>query len=184
MFKRLFFAIKFPSFVKDELSLKTEELRAIFGKKIKWVEKENFHITLLFLGSVREEKVKDIIFLANKVKYNPFYIALKKISYFPLEKENARLIWVTGDGEDVFYLNRNLQEKVFQKNLEEKEDDFLLHITLGRIKKWDFQKLPLSMIPEVEEDVNISFKVEYFYLIESKLSKFGASYKTVAEFKI
>lgn len=46
------------------------------------------------------------------------------------------------------------------------------HITLGRIRKWDWQKLDLDERPEIEEDIDISFPVESIELMNSNFRNY------------
>ncbi len=54
------------------------------------------------------------------------------------------------------------------------------HITLGRIRKWAWQKLDLDERPEIEEDIDISFPVESIELMNSNFY----SYKIIQTIKL
>jgi 2'-5' RNA ligase len=59
--------------------------------------------------------------------------------------------------------------------MEEKINNFKLHITLARIKQ--VKPGRLNKIPPVREDVDLKFDAESVELMESKLLKDGAEYE-------
>jgi len=182
MFKKLFFAVNLPIVVKKELLSIRKELEDDLAKGIKWVEEENLHITLLFLGNTKEDKVDDIISATEEIKQDFFKVFFSKLTYMPPEKEKARMIWVTGESEELVVLQKKIERCMVPSFKREKDKDFLPHITLGRIKSWEFRKRPLYKIPEVEREISINFKPSSFELMESKQGKRGPVYKKIASF--
>ncbi|MGB4644867.1 MAG: RNA 2',3'-cyclic phosphodiesterase, partial [Dictyoglomaceae bacterium] len=73
----MFIAVEFPDVVKDKILLFQNELKKVVSGNVKWVERENFHITLRFLGEIPEEMIEDIKKIMDEVvKYfSPFYIS-------------------------------------------------------------------------------------------------------------
>lgn len=182
MFKKLFYAVNLPISVKEELLFIKKELEDDLGKGIKWVKEENLHITLLFLGNTKEEKVDDIISATKEIKQNFFRVFFSKLTYMPPEKEKARMIWATGESEELVVLQKKIERCMVPSFKKEKEKDFLPHITLGRIKSWEFRKIPLFKIPEIEREISIDFKPSSFELMESKQGKRGPVYQKIASF--
>jgi 2'-5' RNA ligase len=179
MFKRIFFAISLPEKAKSEITFYEEEIKKSFDKGIKWVDTENLHITLSFLGAVRDEKIEKIVEEMEKIKMEKFSVLLNKISYFPPQKRVAKLILATGEGKDVYELQEKIEEKLVPSFKSKKESNFDLHLTLARIKTWEFSRIPTIEIPEINEDININFDVTHFDIIESKLKKEGPSYSII-----
>ena len=67
--KRIFIAVKVnpeETFLKMINSFKT----ALFTENIKWINPENIHITLAFLGDTEEKLIKDINSMLDKVCRN------------------------------------------------------------------------------------------------------------------
>ena len=56
---RTFIAINLDDSIKEAIEKSAAPLRDLKAK-IKWVEKENLHLTLRFLGEVRPEIIPDI----------------------------------------------------------------------------------------------------------------------------
>ena len=152
---RIFIAINLPQDIKRELSLyqgKWPELPC------RWTKKDNLHITLEFLGQVSDEELlkvfQDTEEMASKREF--FSITLNKICYGPPKKMPPRMIWATGEK----------LEKL----------DLLPHITLARIKEWEFRKIEPEERPEVAEEINLTFEVDSIEVMESVLKRGGPVY--------
>ncbi len=161
MQSRIFIAINLPEKIKKELSsfqAKWPELPC------RWTKKENLHITLEFLGCITDE---ELIELCQKTKEmasgkKVFSIHLNKICYGPpsrldkVENRPPRMVWVMG-------------ERI-------KEFNLTPHITLGRIKIWQFRQIEPEERPEINEDIDLSFEVNSIEVMESELKKGGSKY--------
>ncbi len=186
--KRLFIAIDLPSHAKEDLEIKKKEIKNSLDRNcVKWVDKENMHITLIFLGPLKKEQLSSLIFILQEIKEHSFDVFLDKICYFPEKRRNANMIWAKGESREVFSLQEKIKKRI-TKDLPLLKipavEDFSLHVTLGRIRKWEWRKIPLVEIPILEEDLQIRFTVNSFCLIESNLSKSGPAYKIIKTFNI
>jgi len=174
--KRIFIAINLPQNIKEELFNISHELKEIPAK---WVKKENLHITLEFLGYLTDEEIAKTIHVTEKVAHthSPFKVSLKKISYVPENKIPPRMIWVIGESKELSLLQKNLHDALKENNLIfSPEERFIPHITLARIRKWEWKKIEPEERPEVERELNLSFKVNSFEIMESHLKREGPEY--------
>ncbi|MEM0351074.1 MAG: RNA 2',3'-cyclic phosphodiesterase [Archaeoglobaceae archaeon] len=174
---RLFVAVDMDEGVKKNLEPLLSRLSAIQGLKV--VEKENLHITLMFLGEVEESRIEKLKEALTRVKFSPFKIHLKKVGRFP-EKGDVRVIWVGIENEDEI---RELAEKVYSelKKLGFKRDkDFVAHVTVARVKKRN--KEIDSVIREFEDKDFGEMLVKDFRLKQSILKPTGPIYKDVHVF--
>ena len=181
MLKRVFFAIKINPEQIPEVLTYQKQIKELFSEEVKWVSEENFHITLHFLGSVKEEKITDIISQAEKIKHPCFSINFLKADYFPPDKKRAKLIWVEGESKEAEKLNNKIKKEF---SLDKDRPSFIPHITLGRIKQWALRKRPLEEVPDIKEDLSVTINVDRFYLVESVLKKTGAEYKELKMFPL
>jgi len=131
---------------------------------VRWTKPENLHITLEFLGYVRDEDLINVFETTEKMakKHKAFDVKLSKICYGPPDRP-PRMIWVVG-------------EKIEELNLSP-------HITLGRIRKWEWQRIEPEERPEVDEDINLSFSVESIEVMESVLKRGGPEYTVLQPYK-
>jgi len=160
---RIFIAINLPEDIKKELSSfqsKWPELPC------RWTKKENLHITMEFLGYLTDE---ELIELCQKTKEiasgkKTFSLHLNKICYGPPKKFPPRMVWVIG-------------EKI-------KEFNISPHITLGRIRTWEFRQIEPEERPIVDENISLSFEVSSIEVMESQLKRGGAEYTILESFEL
>lgn len=168
---RLFIAINLPKEVKDYLWELKEEFRDL--GKFNFIAKKNYHITLKFLGDVKEDKLEDIKQKLSKIKFSSFEDSLNKLGCF-----NNRVLWINlNQKENVLKL-----AKLIDQEFMEKEQRFSDHITLARIKnikkKNEFiKKLEIKIKP-------IKFKISSFELMKSDLSKDGPKYTVLETYSL
>ena len=169
---RIFIAVNLPKEVKDYLFDLEEEFKG-FGK-INFIAKKNLHITLKFLGEVKENSLNDIKKKLNNVKLKSFEVSLNNLRIFP----NIELIKVLFASLTPKEKLQELFNKVDEELIEYPNNySFLNHVTLGRIKvlkdkKGFIKKLDLKVKP-------INFKVTSFELMKSELSKDGSKYSVL-----
>jgi 2'-5' RNA ligase len=184
MNRRIFIAINLPQKIKEELKKYQN-----FDLPIKWVKKENFHITLVFLGYIKDENLPKVIEVTQKVasKYHPFQINIVKVSFAPPKTFPPKMIWAICEKSEELL---NLKEDLFSGFSESKipflkeEKKFFPHITLGRISKWEFKRLDPEQIPEIDEDIFLSFNVNSVDVMESHLKRGGAEYTILKAFSL
>ncbi|MBI5797640.1 RNA 2',3'-cyclic phosphodiesterase [Candidatus Woesearchaeota archaeon] len=168
---RIFLAIELPKEIKDYLF----DLEKKFKEaKITWVSKKNLHVTLKFFGELKEEKVKEI--LTRLPKRKPFTMHLKKIGFFPNEKD-PRVIWVSLEPEQEIIALQQAIDAEFLTDIKE-EQKFQAHITLGRIKSIRRKKDFLDSVQTIKIEHRV-FIIDSYQLISSKLSKLGPVYNTI-----
>lgn len=177
---RIFIAINLPEAIKNRLASYQKNWPTL---PIRWTKKENLHITLMFLGYLTDEELLETIKITQKVakKHQPFILNLKKIVYGPPKKMPPRMIWIEGEkSKELSNLQNDLENSFFSssliKGLEKEERVYTPHITLGRIKTWEFRQIEPEERPIVEEEINLNFGVNSIEVMESELKRGGAEY--------
>jgi len=177
--RRVFIAINLPEDIKTKLAEYKERWPEI---PVKWTKQNNIHITLVFLGYIADEELIEICKKIKEVadKHNFFEIKLTKICYGPLRLSSGqtpRMVWAIGEKSEEFaFLKDDLDKSLV---ISEKRQ-FSPHITLGRIRKWEWQRIELEERPKVDEEIDLSFPVDSIELMESVLKRGGPEY-TVLE---
>lgn len=180
---RIFIAINLPESLKKKLwdfRLKWPDLPC------RWTKKENLHITLAFLGYLSEEDLLEICKITKEVaiKHEPFFINLSKIIYGPPGRP-IRMVWAEGEkSEELGKLQGSLENALASSEASAKEDSksrpYAPHITLGRIKTWEFRQMEPEEKPEIDEEIppagGLSFEVKSIDVMESQLKKSGPEY--------
>ncbi|MDN5363332.1 MAG: 2,3-cyclic 3-phosphodiesterase [Eubacteriales bacterium] len=184
MKKRVFIAIDIPEEIRDWLEEWQEELRRA-GITAKWVERENFHITLKFLGEVEVGKLENIRERLRRVarQHHPFSLRLKDVGVFP-PGGVPQIVWmgVTGDMPSLLMLHRQVEDQMFECGFPHDRRKFHAHLTLGRLKN--------HPAPQEEEfwaqfrGISAPLDVEEFLLMESVLTPQGPIYHVIERFSL
>jgi len=177
---RVFISINIPEKIKKEIVEIQSKLPEFKGKK---TEKENLHLTLKFLGEIDEEKVEKVKARLRKVEYNAFESHLGSIGVFDnrrSKKDSRNLVtWL-------HLTNFRRLQKIIDESLEglfTREKRFMSHLTIARVKKIEDKEYFLSELMKIKVP-EVKFKVDAFYLMESKLSEKGPKYSVIEEYKL
>jgi len=182
--KRTFVAIK----IKAETGL----LKVIYdfknilrNDKINWVEENNLHLTLKFLGNTDENLLKSICEKLEKIAFNQtnFSLTLCETGLFKNVK-NPKILWI-GINEsanlDKLKFDIELGMENFAYQIDKK--DFSPHLTIGRIKWIENKKLLENLIEKYNGIKFQSFEVNEFIFYESILSSKSPVYKIIDIFQ-
>jgi len=194
---RIFIAINLPEDIKKQL---IDYQNKWLDLPCRWVKPENLHITLAFLGYLSDEELVEVLKITKEVaqRHQPFSINLIKVCYGPPKKmpysetssltgrlakgENRppRMVWAEGEkSKDLANLQLDLEKSLISSGktkFEPEERGFTPHITLGRIRQWEFRQIEPDERPVVDEDISLSFEVNSIEVMESQLKRGGAEY--------
>lgn len=143
---------------------------------MKWVEAENIHLTLLFLGEVNDRDINEVCGAVKTItdEKAPFSISVQSIGCFP-NTQRPKVVWIgVGEGqEELTQLHDALEEPLLNLGHYRREArQYTPHITLGRAKG----KRPADDLSEVVEkksewtagEVNINEVVVFSSELTSK----------------
>ena len=183
MISRVFLAVDFPKETKQLLGEIQGILQRKFFSRVKWVKKENLHLTLFFAGDLSE---KELEWLKNRLKelsFSSFSTTFSSLGGFP-DAQNCRIIWL---GMTPAFPWKKLAEKVaflVKEKFSFPQREFVPHVTLGRVKRGKIRlsrenkKLTelIRKIPPV--------RVKSLVLYSSQLTSRGPQYTKIKEFKL
>jgi 2'-5' RNA ligase len=150
----------------------------ILGRK--WVEIYNIHITLKFLGETSEDLISSIseeLFLI-KEKFSAFNIDISNIGIFG-SSYAPKVIWIGVENEILKKLGNDVIETMGKVGFIADRQNFVPHITLGRIKKLEDKTYFQKLMESNKEKYLQTIYVDKFHLIESILHKTGPVYKII-----
>ncbi|MEK7067994.1 MAG: RNA 2',3'-cyclic phosphodiesterase, partial [Patescibacteria group bacterium] len=182
-------AIPLPDNIKIELA---NYKRYFTLPNLRWVPEENWHITVLFLGDVGEEKILEINKRLENVSKNfqLFNLSLTDVCLGPPGK-NPQMVWAVFKRQWEFeQLAKKIREaladllKVVYSHQEQ-----IIHVTLARFPFWRGGR---RQAPEVKEihpvrclsSNRVNFEVKDIWLMESELKPAGAKYTKLQDFKL
>jgi 2'-5' RNA ligase len=134
---RTFLAIDVGEDIRARLISLQEQL-AIIASDVKWVEPENLHVTLLFLGEVEQRETLAICRAAQKAvaKLPAFTMAVEGAGCFP-NPRRPRTLWVgvgAGSAEVVAVHDAIEKPLLDMGNYRRETRGYVPHVTLGRVR--------------------------------------------------
>lgn len=183
---RLFVAISLPDSVKDEIEKAQRQLRDAFpGKLVRWTKREQFHLTLKFLGNVVESRVPELVSALREtcMPLSEMQLRAERVGFFP-DARAPRVVWVgVRDRKNLLWrLQEAVEAGVTIVTGERPDKTFTGHVTLGRIqriRRHDTETLAdlVDRMSKLSFGEWIANKVE---LICSELTPSGSLYTTLA----
>ena len=139
---RLFIAIELPGAVRLSAAAAAQRVRERVTRSapravLRWVQPENLHITVWFLGEVREPRVAELAAtLALPLDVTPFPMQLGGAGTFP-ERRAPRALWLgVRDGrEGVTAVHDALCARLMPLGFEPEERAYTPHLTIARVKE-------------------------------------------------
>ncbi len=183
---RSFIAVNLNPEIKEYLTSLQVSLN-VPETKIKWVKKNNLHLTMKFLGVISIEQTELIKSSLKEItgRYSPFTIKLSSdIGIFPTY-QMPRIIW-TGIKEGANQLHElysSIETMLYKEGFPRENKEFSSHITIGRVKDIKDKDNFLQMLKSIEV-TNFTQEVDSIDLMESKLTPSGPIYNITAKFPL
>lgn len=189
---RCFIALDLPKEAVNEIRRIQNLLKKRNLFRGKFTEAENLHLTLKFLGEIpisgetensrntaeAVNSVEEVKKKLKEVEFSEFSIEFGEAGVF--SKSFIRIIWIKLNGKGVFDLQKKIDEKLL--GLFEKEERFMSHITIARVKEVYGDKKEFLKYLESIKPKKISFKADRFFLKKSELKPLGPEYSDLGEY--
>ena len=182
---RIFIAINLPENIKKTFLNYQADL---LDFPIKWTKKENMHITLIFIGYVKDENIPKICEAVKQVsiRHKSFRVNLNEICYGPPKKLPPRMIWAKGEeSKELIDLKTDLEKFLIESEIGFMEENkkFHIHITLGRIRAWEWKRIEPEERPDITQKIDLNLEVNSIEVMESTLKRTGAEYNQLLSVK-
>jgi len=183
--KRLFVAVKIhPS--PELLQVYYSSKKDLALEKIRWVEESNFHLTLKFLGNTHTSLIAKIDRTLKSVSLNTpsFEMHFHDAGIFG-SRYAPRVIWL--GIENSTQLNEfadNVLNELDQAGFLRDRQNFVPHLTIGRIKHIHSKKHLKNVIDKHKGNPIHQETVNEFYLYESILKREGPVYKVLKVYSL
>ena len=182
MHLRCFIAIEITETIKKDMGGLIEVLKK-YDADVKWVNSENLHLTLKFLGNTSEGMIPKIIESLTKIAffYNPFYITIYTMGVFP-NRKYPKVIWAGVEGSDMLKkLRDDIEDSMSLIGYQKEDKKFHPHLTLGRVRS---QRGIVNLIHGLDNFTGKDFgsiEVRNIKLMQSELKPTGAYYYCLQE---
>ena len=166
---RLFTAIEIP----HEIALSLTALRGgIQGAR--WIDPENYHITLRFIGDVDDDVADEVAEILQRVRRRPFTMTLTGIDVFGGKKPHS--LWAGVSGSPELGALQAEHERLLQRiGLSPEHRKFTPHVTVARLRG-----VPGSAVAGYMSNRGLfrtaPFPVDRFVLYSSRASQGGGPY--------
>jgi len=175
---RAFVAVEISEEMRNRLVRFQQTLRE-GGASLKLVEPENLHLTLKFLGEVREERLGEVEeALRRGIRgFSPFTLEVRGTGVFP-GPQYVRVIWAgVGEGWEVLSsLQRSLDRELAKLGFP-KDTEFVPHLTLARVRNVGNKETFLRVLERGKKEEFGRVEVREVRLKKSVLTPRGPIYE-------
>ncbi len=175
---RLFVGLSLPDSLRGHLARLCHGLPGA-----RWVNPENFHLTLRFIGDVNRHGAADIDGTLQRVQVAPFLLSFQGLGTFG-QGRNTRAVWARANpAGELTHLQGKIESAVVRAGQPPEARKFIPHVTIAR-----FRKVHADRIRSFVER-NGLFRTEpiaitQFVLFESHMGKGGSHYEELASYSL
>ena len=175
---RLFVAIPLPERVRTQLSMLQSGLQGA-----RWIKPENIHLTLRFIGEVRNDLAGDIDMALSEITAPAFEVALEGIDSFSRGK-HPHTLWVgVAKSEPLMRLQAKIEKALVDTGLDPEDRKFTPHITIARLRDARKHRVE-AWAGEHGGFRSAPFQADRFVLFSSFLKSEGAVYIEEASYPL
>src|SRR5882757_4571535 len=174
---RLFTGLEIPS----EIGLSLSMLRGgLPGAR--WIDPENYHVTLRFIGDVDDVVAHEVASLLGSVRREAFELRVEDLKSFGGRKPRA-VVATLGPGQAVMELQAEHERLMQRVGLEPEGRKFIPHVTLARLRDSSSRQVAdyLSLRAPLHTPL---FTVSRFVLFSSRASIGGGPYVVEAAYPL
>ncbi len=179
---RTFVALELPGSIKNR-AVRMQGVLAQSVSDTKWVEAENMHITLKFLGEVLERDLYHVCRIAQRVarQHEPFELEVKGVGAFP-HARRPRVLWAgVGAGNAALCaLQEMLDREYAEAGWASEGRRFQPHVTLGRVRRPRANTELEGVFRRYEDWKAGRMEVDELVVLSSELTKQGPVYAVLA----
>jgi 2'-5' RNA ligase len=187
---RLFVSLPVPLQVQEAVEQAQANLRrALPSDLARWTRREQFHLTLRFLGNVESACVADLLSRLRDAchHFKPLSLQAAGLGSFP-EKRFPRVLWVglQDATNQMPLLYEAVRNAVSAFTSQPAEREFSAHITLARLKqiqRSEAERLK-QVLTEFQHSTFGEWVADEVHLMRSQLSSLGAQHTVLARFEL
>jgi len=174
---RAFIAVDLDDPVIEKVSNVVEILKPRITE-IRWLRKENLHLTLKFLSNIAESQVEPITAALRHPLglFSPCTISAKGLGVFP-DFRRPKILWVGLTGDQLVQLAAEIESALMPLGFTPENRAFTPHLTIGR---WREGSRPAKNLRQEIDSLNDfefgACAVRQIVLFQSVLKPEGASY--------
>lgn len=166
---RLFTGIRVPNEITRYLALKRAKLAGA-----RWIDMENCHITLRFIGDIETDIAEEVHFALSTIEHGSFRVRLNGLGVFGAKKPRTLFVDID-DNEELSDLQAKHERVMRGIGLAPEKRNFAPHITLARLGGLRAQVVA-RLIEQLGQLEPMEFEVHNFALFSARDSIGGGPY--------
>ncbi|HEY0292017.1 MAG TPA: RNA 2',3'-cyclic phosphodiesterase [Hansschlegelia sp.] len=174
---RLFTAIEVPDDVGSALGAYRGGLSGA-----RWIDVENYHVTLRFLGDIDEETAQEAAYLLGKVRKAPFDVVIDTLDAFGGERPRELYARIA-PSPALIELQAEQERLIRRAGLAAERRKFTPHVTLARLRD-SSSRAVAEYLGLRGGPARLSFRAERFVLFSSRDSVGGGPYVVEAAYPL
>lgn len=177
---RTFVALPLPGSLRPAVKALAGRL-AKCGADFKWVEEENFHVTLRFLGEIPSADLSSVQEALKALASFPAFPArMGEVGAFPSTR-SPRVVWLgfQQGGREMTEIAQALEKELGRRHFPPEEKPFHAHLTLGRQRSSRGLEGLVSLLNERTAVEAPAFLLEEVVLFSSTLTPQGPVYRVL-----
>jgi 2'-5' RNA ligase len=167
---RLFVALDLPETIQEQLQLISCGLPGA-----RWVQSEQLHLTLRFIGEADGSELQEIRESLAIVRCRTFSLCLQGVGFFPPRQEPHTLWAGVEHSESLLQLHRQIESALKRIGMKPEQRNFAPHITLARLHHTQPSRMG-SFLDQHSLLFSPPFPVNTFQLYRSILGSEGSRY--------
>jgi 2'-5' RNA ligase len=173
---RLFTGLEIPRELSESLSLLRGGLPGA-----RWIDPENYHLTLRFIGDVDDDVAREVAWLLGKVRRKDFELRLDGLSAFGGRKPRA-IVASVAPSPAVMELQAEHERLMRRIGLEPEGRKYTPHVTLARLR--DVSSRDVADYLAAHPYRSAQFRATRFALYSARDSVGGGPYVVEAEYPL
>ncbi len=184
---RTFVAVEITAEIRDRAAELIRQLQSV-PADVKWVEPENLHLTLKFLGEVPLHETPRICEAVQRgaAKVDPFELEVRGAGAFP-GAARPRTLWLGAGagGEEMIVLHKHVEKALGKLGYRTERRRFHSHLTLGRVRRGGPGVAELGELIQQQADFLAGrLKVQQLVVFSSQLDRSGPTYEALGRAKL
>jgi len=174
---RLFTGLELPKTLATELSLMRGGLSGA-----RWIDVENYHLTLRFIGDVDERTAREVHSVLDGIRRAPFTVTLDRLDAFGGDRPRA-IVAAARPSAPLVELQAEQERLIRRIGLPAETRKFAPHVTLARLRQASSMAVAnyLSLRGWLS---SLAFEVDHFTLFSSRDSVGGGPYVAEAVYQL
>lgn len=175
---RLFVGLSIPSEIAQRLYMMQGGIEGA-----RWTHKDDYHITLSFIGDVDKNTAEDIDDILSQIRFESFQLRLMGLGSFS-QGDDPKVLWAGVDHSDMLHrLHEKIHAAFLINRITVEKRKYVPHVTLARFRHPDEETI-ITHMQSYADYASDLFHVAAFHLYESLPGSASPRYNIVKDYSL